>query len=86
LLLIRNMFAEPTHAYHKASNAFAVLGLSGDASWAEVREAYRKLAQQYHPDKVAHLAPEFQELANRRMTEINCAYTELEQNLANRRN
>ena len=39
--------------------------------------AYRKLVQQYHPDKVANLAPEFRELAERRMKEINAAYQRL---------
>jgi len=36
------------------------------------------MAQQYHPDKVATLAPEFRELAERRMKEINTAYDELQ--------
>jgi DnaJ-class molecular chaperone len=40
----------------------------------ELSAAYRNLAQMYHPDKVAGLAPEFQELADRRMKEINAAY------------
>jgi DnaJ-domain-containing protein 1 len=31
----------------------------------------------YHPDKVAGLGPEFGELAERRMKEINAAYAEL---------
>lgn len=39
--------------------------------------AYRKLAAQYHPDKVASSAPELQELAARRLREINAAYAKL---------
>jgi preprotein translocase subunit Sec63 len=35
------------------------------------------MAQMYHPDKVAGLAPEFRELAERRMKEINTAYAKL---------
>lgn len=36
--------------------------------------AYRNLVKSYHPDKVGHLAPEFTEVAERRMKEINQAY------------
>jgi hypothetical protein len=54
--------------------AFRVLGLNSDASAAEISAAYRRLAQMYHPDKVAGLAPEFQTLADQRMKEINAAY------------
>ena len=35
------------------------------------------MAQLYHPDKVANLAPEFRDLAEQRMKEINAAYREL---------
>jgi DnaJ-domain-containing protein 1 len=35
------------------------------------------MAKLYHPDKVATLAPEFQELAERRMKEINSAFQQL---------
>jgi DnaJ-class molecular chaperone len=54
------------------------LGVARDASAEEVRAAYRHLTQQYHPDKVAHLAPEFQELAERRMRGINSAYEQMQ--------
>jgi preprotein translocase subunit Sec63 len=35
------------------------------------------MAQMYHPDKVASLAPEYREIAERRMKEINAAYIAL---------
>lgn len=56
------------------ADAFKMLGLNADASPAEISAAYRSLAQMYHPDKVAALAPEFQALAEMRMKEINAAY------------
>ena len=43
----------------------------------EITTAYRKLALTYHPDKVAHLAPEERESADQKMKEINAAYAEL---------
>jgi DnaJ-like protein len=54
-----------------------MLGLGGSASPDEISAAYRRLAQMYHPDKVAGLAPEFQVLADKRMKEINAAYEAL---------
>ncbi|MCU1261466.1 MAG: hypothetical protein JWO80_4351 [Bryobacterales bacterium] len=54
--------------------ALDVLGLSHGASGTEITAAYHRLAQMYHPDKVAGLAPEFQELANSKMQEINAAH------------
>lgn len=54
--------------------ALKVLGVNPSASEDEISAAYRHLAQLYHPDKVAGLAHEFQELADKRMKEINAAY------------
>ena len=53
---------------------YAILGIPEDADDAAVHEAYRRRAQQYHPDKVRHLATEFHELAETRMRDINEAY------------
>ncbi|MDO8749842.1 MAG: J domain-containing protein [Dehalococcoidia bacterium] len=54
-----------------------VLGVHPGASQEEISAAYRRLVQQYHPDKVADLGPEFRELAEQRMKEINAAYQSL---------
>lgn len=59
------------------SPAGLVLGVSEHSTPEEVAVAYRRLAQLYHPDKVAGLAPEFQALAEKRMKEINAAYAVL---------
>jgi hypothetical protein len=40
----------------------------------DIRRTYRQLAIQVHPDKVAHLAPEFRALAEQRMKDLNAAY------------
>ena len=54
-----------------------ILGVPPGADPSTVRSAYTELARQYHPDKVAHLAPEFRVLAEERMKEINSAYAQL---------
>ncbi|MDT8287032.1 MAG: DnaJ domain-containing protein [Elusimicrobiales bacterium] len=56
---------------------YKVLGVAGNASDDEIRQAYLKLANKYHPDKVDHLGEEFRELAHRRFKQIRAAYERL---------
>jgi len=58
-------------------DAYAVLGISREASPEEIRMAYHREMGNYHPDKVAHLGKELQELAKTKAQEINRAYEEL---------
>ncbi|MFO7931771.1 MAG: DnaJ domain-containing protein [Thermodesulfobacteriota bacterium] len=69
--------SDPGRNHEAGRDPYAVLGLSPGASNKEIHEAYRKLAQQYHPDKVSHLGKEFQELASRKFVEIQEAYETL---------
>ncbi len=66
-----------TRSEPKGKTPYEILGVTPNASEFEIIAAYRKLAQMYHPDKVAGLAPEFREIADHRMKEINAAYEEL---------
>jgi DnaJ-domain-containing protein 1 len=59
------------------SEAFALFGLQTGAFFDDVSAAYKKLATQNHPDKVAHMAPEFRQLAERKMRELNAAYDQI---------
>ena len=54
-----------------------ILGIEKDASKEEIKAAYKKLAAQYHPDKVQHLGKEFQELAHKKFVAIQKAYDTL---------
>lgn len=56
---------------------YDILGVPPHASQEEVKKAYRKLANQYHPDKLSHLGEEFKELAEARFKEIQGAYQAL---------
>src|SRR6516165_6701271 len=53
---------------------YELLGVPPTASMVEIKRSYLQLATQYHPDKVAHLAPEFRALAEQRMKDLNAAY------------
>jgi uncharacterized membrane protein YkvA (DUF1232 family) len=53
---------------------YEILDVSRNATPEEIKSAYRKKAQRYHPDRVAHLGDEFQQLAKQKFQEIQKAY------------
>ena len=58
----------------QARSPYEILEIEPGASRAEIQKAYRALANKYHPDKVAHLGPEFQALAEEKFKEVQAAY------------
>ncbi len=54
-----------------------ILGVGPGADQTEIRQAYRRLAAQYHPDKVAHLGEDLRHLAEKKFKSIQAAYETL---------
>ena len=51
--------------------AYQLMGVSPDATDDEVRRAYKKMALQHHPDRVAHLGEDIRKAAEKKFQEIN---------------
>jgi hypothetical protein len=68
----------PTNKAEAAPESpYRILGVGDNATWEEINTAYRRLVMMYHPDRVAGLGPEFIEIAERKMKEINGAHEAL---------
>jgi hypothetical protein len=58
----------------ESSDPYALLGADRGDSLEEIRRRYKEMLLQYHPDRVAHLGREFQEMAERKTKEITEAF------------
>jgi DnaJ-domain-containing protein 1 len=54
-------------------DCYSILGVPRGASDAQIRDAYKDLATQYHPDKVSKLGPRLKEVASEEMVRLNHA-------------
>ena len=68
---IKSMFIEET------DYAYRILEVDPQASDQEIKKAYRKMANKYHPDKVSHLGEDFQNVANQKFQKVNEAYEKI---------
>ena len=62
-----------SHHAMTREQALKALELHADASFQEIKQAYRDLALVWHPDRFAHSA-RLQEKASEKLKEINIAY------------
>lgn len=58
----------------KISDPWELLGVERGTSLVDIKKAYRTKVSGLHPDKVAHMDPEIQELAKTRTVELREAY------------
>ena len=56
---------------------YKILGVSPDVTDDELKDAYRKLARKYHPDR--YVDSDMKAVAEEKMKEINSAYEEIQQ-------
>lgn len=72
----RDHTAGPHRAADSLQSAYEVLGVTADASDAEIKRAYRRLLSQHHPDKLVSkgLPEEMMKLATQKTHEIRQAY------------
>lgn len=64
-----------------AAAAYHILEVEPHSSQDEIKRAYRKMANKYHPDKVQHLGDDFQKLAEEKFKAINDAYQQIKKEL-----
>lgn len=64
--------------YNSSDNAYKILEISKDATVAEIKAAYRKMAKKYHPDRVIHLGKEHREGAEDKFRQVQDAYEQLQ--------
>lgn len=74
---IKSKYQGTTSVSRAKKDHFSVLGIDKGASNEEIKKAYRTLAAQYHPDKVSHLGKELIDFANKKISEINTAYSDI---------
>jgi DnaJ like chaperone protein len=65
---VKSMFHRDTESDYK------ILGVTKAATDQEIKKAYRKLAIQHHPDKVAQMGEEFQKGAKEKFQKVQDAY------------
>jgi DnaJ like chaperone protein len=53
---------------------YTILEVDRNATAEEIKKAYRRLVNKYHPDKVVHLGEEFKKLAEKHFKEVQEAY------------
>lgn len=60
--------------FRDESSDYKILGVPENATNDEIKKAYRKLAVEYHPDKVAHMGEEYQTGAKEKFQAVQDAY------------
>jgi DnaJ like chaperone protein len=68
---IMAIFIKNTNSY------YTILEIDPAATDQELKKAYRSMATRFHPDKVQHLGPEFQKMAEDKFKAINEAYQQI---------
>lgn len=68
---IKSMF------YHEIDSAYKILEIDKTATDLEVKQAFRRMALLYHPDKMVHLGDEIVKASNEKFQKVNDAYEKI---------
>lgn len=73
--------APPPRSRPVDASPYMVLGVKPSASMKEVKESWRRLTREHHPDTLIAkgVPPDYVELATKKMAEINAAYDKIRQ-------
>jgi hypothetical protein len=63
---------------NETASPYTILDIPPNATFDEIKKAYRKKIMEYHPDRVASLGPELKRLVEEMTKKINTAFAELE--------
>lgn len=63
--------------YDSSDNAYKILEITKEASVDDIKNAYRKMAKKYHPDRVQHLGEAHQKGAVEKFRQVQEAYEKL---------
>nr|PZN52136.1 MAG: hypothetical protein DIU68_15140 [Chloroflexota bacterium] len=66
-------YSRQSSGYTASSRSYAILGVPLNATYEEVKRAYRRKAREYHPD----LHPDEKEKFTAKMADINAAFEDL---------
>lgn len=71
-----NDFNQYKASQSELENAYAILGVTADTPWSEIRKAHKKLMLKYHPDRIAAqgLPPEMAQLYTAKAQDIQAAF------------
>jgi len=76
----QNDFNSIKAMFYKDSNAaYQILEIDSSATDIELKKAYRKMANKYHPDKVTHLGEDLRLSAEDKFKSVNDAYQTIKQ-------
>ena len=68
---MRNMF------YEDVDSAYKILDIDKSASDDEIKKAYRRMANKYHPDKVTYLGDDIRKAAGEKFRKVRDAYDKI---------
>ena len=75
--MFANTYGSNSYTQTPNENAYAILGISPQATDAEVKQAYRNMAKKYHPDRVITEDEAIKKGAEEKFKQVQQAYEQI---------